>query len=169
MRPIRLLALAFVFLSAGVLPARADLTAFIGTQTSASRRPTTGVAVGSGVLVIGFEIEYAQARQDNDCVTGTATCSPSLRTGMFNVLIQTPRHVIPRTQLYVTVGGGYYRERFESLDIQATGAGTNVGGGAKIDLAGPVRLRLDYRVFKLGSEAVYDKPQRFTVGLNVAF
>jgi hypothetical protein len=169
MRPLRLLVLAVALLACAAAPARADLTAFLGAQNSPSTRTTWGAAVGSGVLVIGFEVEYAQAHADDDCFTGTATCAPSLRTGMFNVLIQTPRGLVPRTQLYGTVGGGYFRERFESLDIQTTGAATNFGGGAKIDLVGPLRIRLDYRVFKLGSEAVYDHPQRFSVGLNLSF
>ena len=43
--------------------------------------------------------------------------------------------------------------RFEALDIQETGFGTNVGGGVKIDLVGPLRLRLDYRVFKLTDDS----------------
>ena len=68
---------------------------------------------------------------------------------MFNGLVQTPKGIVPKVQLYATIGGGYYRMRFEALDIQETGFGTNVGGGAKIELVGPLRLRLDYRVFKL--------------------
>lgn len=169
MRPLRLLSLALLVLAVCARPARADLTAFLGAQGSPSTRTTAGVAVGSGILVVGFEVEYAQVRADDNCVTSTAACAPSLRTGMFNVLVQTPRGLVPRTQLYVTAGGGYFRERFESLDVQTTGAATNVGGGAKIELAGPLRVRLDYRVFKLGSGAVYDRPQRVTVGLNLAF
>jgi opacity protein-like surface antigen len=169
MRPLRPLGLALVLVSVTALPARADLTAFIGVQGSPSSRPTTGVAVGSGVLVLGFEIEYAQVHADDNCFTGTAACAPSLRTGMFNALVQTPRGVVPRSQLYVAVGAGYFRERFESLDLQTTGVATNIGGGAKIQLVGPLRIRLDYRIFKLGSGAVYNNPQRFTVGVNVAF
>jgi opacity protein-like surface antigen len=122
-----------------------------------------------GVLVVGFEVEYAQAHADDDCFTGTATCAPSVRTFMGNVLIQTPRGIIPKTQLYGTVGGGYFRERFESLDIEHQGFGSNVGGGVKFDLTGPLRLRVDYRIFNLGNEAVYGHPQRFSVGVNLAF
>ena len=59
---------------------------------------------------------------------------------MFNGLVQTPRGVIPGAQLYATVGGGYYRVRFEPIDLQETGVGTNVGGGVKITLAGPLRV-----------------------------
>ena len=49
-----------------------------------------------------------------------------------------------------TPGGGVYHEscRSEPNDDE-TNFGTNVGGGAKITLAGPLRLRLDYRVFTL--------------------
>lgn len=171
MRPLRLFALTLVVVAASELPARADLTAFIGAQGSPTTRTTWGAAVGSGVLILGFEFEYAQAHGDDVCppASSSTVCTPSLRTGMFNVLIQTPRGIIPRTQLYGTVGGGYFRERFEQLDIQQTGVGTNVGGGAKIDLTGPLRVRLDYRIFKLGSGSAYSHPQRLSVGLNVAF
>ena len=169
MRLLRLAVLTLLAVAGSALPARADLTAFIGTMSSPNTRTTYGAAVGSGVLILGFEIEYAQAHADTDCVTSTELCAPSLRTAMFNGLIQTPRGIVPRTQLYATVGGGYFRERFESLDIQHTGAGTNVGGGAKIDLTGPIRVRIDYRIFKLGGGAIYSHPQRLSVGLNLAF
>jgi opacity protein-like surface antigen len=171
MRLHRLFALTSLGLLASALPARADLTAFIGAQTSPSTRTTKGISAGMGVLVVGFEGEYAQAHGDDTCVVASTTggCAPSLRTVMFNVLIQTPRGVLPRTQLYGTIGGGYYRERFEPLDRQQTGIGTNIGGGVKIDLVGPLRLRLDYRIFRLGSDAVYDTSHRFTVGANLAF
>ena len=160
---------ALVLLALGASPARADLTAFIGAQSSPSARMTKGVAVGSGFLVVGFEVEYAQVSPEDDCIASTDACAPSLRTGMMNGLVQTPRGLVPRMQLYVTAGGGFYRERFEALDIQSTGAATNVGGGAKITLVGPLRVRLDYRLFKLGSEAVHRTPQRFSVGANLAF
>ena len=172
MRLVTLIALTSLVLLSTVLPARADLTAFIGAQTSPSTRTTTGISAGMGVLVVGFEGEYAQAHGEDLCLAAAATgaeCAPSLRTVMFNVLLQTPRGVLPRTQLYGTVGGGYYRERFEPLNVQQTGVGTNVGGGVKIDLVGPFRVRIDYRIFKLGSDAVYSSSQRFTVGANIAF
>jgi opacity protein-like surface antigen len=149
--------------------AAADLTAFIGAGSSPSSRLTTGASLGAGILIVGFEVEYAQTGADDDCFGGSDVCAPSLRTGMINVLAQTPRGVIPRLQLYGTVGAGYFRERFESLDIQETGFGTNLGGGVKIDLAGPLRLRLDYRIFKLSGDAVYQTPQRFYAGANLAF
>jgi opacity protein-like surface antigen len=171
MRFGRLLAPALLLLAVAATPARADLTAFIGAQTSPSTRVSKGLAIGAGVLVLGFEFEYAQVNGDDTCPAARSTieCAPTVRTGMANVLVQTPRGVVPKMQLYATVGGGIFRERFEALDIQETNVGTNLGGGAKIELAGPLRLRLDYRVFKFGGSAVYDKPQRFSIGVNLAF
>lgn len=171
MRFARLAVLALVIVVVSALPARADLTAFVGAQTSPSVRPTLGASIGMGLVILGFEFEYARASGDDECqgLSGTATCGPTVRTGMMNVLVQTPRGVVPKTQLYATVGGGVFRERFDALDVQETGVGTNVGGGAKIELAGPLRVRLDYRVFKFTGDAVHKNPQRFSVGLNLAF
>ena len=169
MRPLRLLLFTIVTVAATALPAWADLTLFVGGQTAPATRRTTGLSLGTGLLILGFEGEYAQAKADDDCLTGTSTCAPSVRTVMFNVLVQTPKGTVPHAQLYFTAGGGYFRERFESLDIQHDGVGTNLGGGVKVNLVGPLRLRIDYRVFKLGNDAVHSSPQRFTVGANLAF
>ena len=38
-----------------------------------------------------------------------------------------------------------------------------------MSLVGPVRLRIDYRVFKLGDEALESPVQRIYVGLNLKF
>lgn len=180
MRSIRLHALpaALLIVAASAVPAHADLTAFLGGQGNPSTRLTRGVSLGSGFLVIGFEGEYAQAGGDDECapIPGT-TCAPSVRTFMFNGLVQTPKGIIPGTQLYATIGGGYYRVRYETLDIQDTGFGTNIGGGAKISLVGPLRLRLDYRIFQLTDEfeastggVGFDKTShRFYAGANIDF
>lgn len=171
-RICRLLLCALLVLLLGASPARADLTAFIGAQSNPSTRMTRGISGGSGFLVVAFEGEYAQAAGDELCpsLSGQAGCAPSVRTIMFNGLVQTPKGILPKVQLYATVGGGYYRIRFEPLGLQNTGFGTNLGGGVKIDLAGPLRLRLDYRVFRLGDyfgEAL--TAQRFYAGANLAF
>ena len=49
------------------------------------------------------------------------------------------------------------------------GLGGNIGGGVKMDLAGPLRLRVDYRVFKQGGGALYSPAHRIYAGLNVKF
>jgi hypothetical protein len=85
---------------------------------------------------------------------------------MGNVLLQTPAPIFG-FQPYFTTGGGIYRERLGEL--VDTSLGTNVGGGVKMSLAGPLRLRVDYRVFKLGSGARDSPAHRIYGGLNLAF
>jgi hypothetical protein len=140
--------------------AAADVTAFIGLTPTPETRSARGFAFGLGLLIIGFEFEYARAIEDAE------EGSPSLQTGSGNVLVQTPVEVAGM-QLYATAGGGLYRERL--VDTQETSLSTNVGGGAKIRLAGPLRLRLDYRVFRLRGDALFETYQRFYAGANLAF
>jgi opacity protein-like surface antigen len=177
---VRLLApLSVLLLLVSARPADADLTAFIGAQSNPSTRMTRGLSAGSGFLIVAFEGEYAQTSSDEVCAAVLdSDCAPSVRTVMFNGLVQTPRGVLPKVQLYGTVGGGYYRVRYEAFDVQDTGFGTNVGGGVKIDLVGPLRVRIDYRIFRLGEERNFDPTeefdeartaQRFYVGANLAF
>jgi hypothetical protein len=85
---------------------------------------------------------------------------------MFNGLLQTPVP-IAGMQFYATAGAGGYRESFG--DFSETHFGVNVGGGVKISLAGPLRLRLDYRVFTLQGASLHPRPQRFYAGLNLKF
>lgn len=150
-----------VVVLAGV-PSRAwaDLTAFVGVNPTPSNRTATGLAVGIGVLIVGVEFEYANSRED------LSALAPSLRTGMVNLLVQTPVPVA-RMQFYGTIGGGGYREQLG--DRSETHFGTNVGGGVKIALAGPLRLRLDYRLFVLKGKPLESKPQRFYAGVNLTF
>jgi opacity protein-like surface antigen len=143
-------------------PARADITAFIGTNVTPDNRLARGFAVGTGLLFIGFEFEYADSSEEPTA----STPSPSLKTGMGNLLLQTPVAVFG-FQPYFTTGAGVYRERLGTQ--QDTSFGLNTGGGVKVNLVGPLRLRLDYRVFKLGSDALYSPAHRFYAGLNLKF
>ena len=70
-------------------------------------------------------------------------------------------------QLYGTLGYGAYNE--ELRDQSETNAVANLGGGAKINLVGPLRLRLDYRVFKLQGSPLYETYHRFYAGANLRF
>ena len=157
----RLFAIA-LFLAAALMPsaASADITAFIGVNPTPTNRPVRGFAAGAGLLVVGFEVEYADTSDDLD------ELSPRLRTFMGNGLVQTPV-AIAGMQFYATAGGGVYRESF--ADQSETHVGINVGGGVKMSLLGPLRLRLDYRVFTLQGEPRHSKPQRFYAGLNLKF
>jgi opacity protein-like surface antigen len=150
------LALALLLPSA----ASADATAFLGATPTPSARVVKGFAAGMGLLVVGFEFEYAHTNEDR------SNEAPGLRTFMFNGLVQTPIP-IGGFQFYGTAGGGIFRERLEVAS--ETNVGINVGGGVKMSLVGPLRLRFDYRVFTLRGSPLYSKPQRFYAGINLKF
>ena len=159
MRPIRSL-IAAALLIAFATPAFADATVFLGTTTTPSNRAVKGISVGAGFLVVAFEFEYADTSEDE------LDLAPSLRTGMGNVLLQTPLF-IHRFQPYFTTGGGVFHE---SLGSQSeTSFGANTGGGVKIALAGPIRARVDYRLFRLKGEPLHDTVHRVYAGLNINF
>jgi hypothetical protein len=152
--------LVAAFVLAVVAPASADVTAFIGTTSTPSNRQARGVAFGVGLLVVGFEFEYANTSEELD------DAAPGLRTGMGNLLLQTPFAVFG-LQPYFTTGGGIYRETL--ADTSETQFGLNTGGGVKISLLGPVRARVDYRVFRLRGEPLHDTVHRVYAGLNLRF
>ncbi len=110
--------------------------------------------------MIGFEFEYSQILDDE------IEALPSLKTWSGNVLLQTPVE-LHGVQLYATAGGGGYRERLGETTV--THADVNLGGGAKIRVLGPLRVRLDYRIFKLSGSPLYSPYHRFYAGANLAF
>ena len=140
--------------------ASADVTAFLGSNRTPTDRTVKGFAIGTGLLVAGFEFEYADTKEE------PLEGAPQLRTFMFNGLVQTPIP-IARMQFYATAGGGFYRETLS--DASETNVGINLGGGVKITLVGPLRLRLDYRVATLRGTPLHSKPQRFYAGINLKF
>ena len=157
--PIRIAVIA-ALLSGLATPAFADATVFIGTTATPANRQVKGFAVGVGLLVVGFEFEYASTVEE------PLDAAPALRTGMGNVLLQTP-FAIMGFQPYFTTGGGAYRETLGTR--QETQFGVNSGGGVKISLLGPVRARVDYRVFKLRGEPLHDTVHRVYAALNLKF
>ena len=165
MRPIRRLfsipaLAAFVLAGPMAAPAVADATAFIGLSPTPDQHFLKGFAVGAGMVIIAFEFEYAKLSENAEKAV------PGLTTGSGNLLVQTPVP-INGWQFYATLGGGLYRERLEEL--QETHVATNLGGGAKYTLAGPLRLRFDYRIFSLMGSPLHSKVQRVYVGANLAF
>jgi hypothetical protein len=157
-------ALLSILLVLVATPAFADATVFIGSTTTPANRAAKGASVGISLFVIGFEFEYADTSED------TLEAAPSLRTGMANVLLQTPIPVAG-IQFYGTMGAGGYREQLgeEANRFQETHFGINTGGGVKISLVGPIRARIDYRLFKLRGEALHSTVHRVYAGLNLAF
>ena len=141
--------------------ARADLTGFVAAATTPQTRPGFGFAAGGSFAVIGWEAEYCYNTED------PGDMAPAVRTYMGNVFAQNPVPINGLT-FYATVGGGIYSERLGEGESE-TNVGTNLGGGVKIDLTGPLRLRLDYRVFTFVGSPLYKSPQRFYVGLVLNF
>jgi opacity protein-like surface antigen len=164
----RLLAAA-MFLLITPLSASADVTAFLGRTTTPEARASRGLAIGTGLLIVGFEFEYSSTDETSTVPNGPFNDVPAIKTYMFNGLLQTPVP-IARMQFYGTVGGGVYRETLATdPDDDGTNFGTNVGGGAKITLVGPLRLRLDYRIFSLRGTPRHSTVQRFYAGVNLKF
>src|SRR5687767_4433198 len=112
-------------------PAEADATLFLGATTTPERRVTRGFAVGASLVIMGFEFEYASTGEEQ------TPPAPSLKTGMGNAYAQTPFGAL---QFYALAGAGIYRERLGS--DQETSTAVAVGGGTKIALAGPLKVRL---------------------------
>ena len=156
----RLLIVTALFTLLAPAPAWADVTAFIGITGTPSQRAVRGFSGGVGLLIVAFEFEYANTSEDE--LKG----APGLKTYMVNGLLQTP---IPFAgmQFYGTVGGGGFTETL--TDVSVSHVGMNVGGGVKANLVGPLRLRLDYRIFTLKGAPRHSKPQRFYAGLNLKF
>jgi opacity protein-like surface antigen len=161
--------LAAVLLLLSATPASADLTAFLGKTTTPESRNARGLSIGTGLVIVGFEFEYSATDEDLTVPPGAENVSPELKTYMFNGLLQTPVP-IARMQFYGTIGGGVYRETLSTEpNDDHTNFGTNLGGGVKITLAGPIRLRLDYRVFSLRGTPRQTNAQRFYAGINLKF
>lgn len=154
--------LPFTLATLLLLPATAaaDITAFLGVNPTPASRPVRGISAGFGLLIVGFEFEYANTSEDRNDL------APGLRTFMFNGLVQTP-FPVAGLQFYATAGAGGYRETF--TDTSQSHVGINVGGGVKITVAGPLRVRLDYRIFTLQGDPRQPRPQRFYAGLNLKF
>jgi hypothetical protein len=109
------------------------------------------------MAIVGFEFEYSNTSEKE------VPTAPGLKTYMFNAAVMSPTSF----QVYLTGGGGIYNESV--LEQSETSFGTNIGGGVKFSLAGPLRLRLDYRVFFLSGDATEKSSQRFYAGANIAF
>src|SRR6187401_2562602 len=65
-------------------PAAADITFFLGLNPTPDSRSVRGLAAGVNLLILGFEFEYANTREN------PSKLLPGLETGMFNVEVMTP-------------------------------------------------------------------------------
>jgi hypothetical protein len=155
---IRTAVLVLGLIAAAASPARADVTGFLGVNTTPANRTLVGGSLGVSLLIVGFEGEYAQTRESTDAL------APSLQTGTGNVFVQNPIPIFGVTFYAITGAGLYHESLGPSSD---TGFAVNTGLGAKIDLVSHVRLRVDYRVFKLAGSPKNATPKRIYVGLNL--
>ena len=75
MRHVRAIALTTLMLSL-LVPASAfaDATLFLGANTSPANRSTRGLAIGMGLLVLGFEFEYSDTTDDIPSRASTRAC-----------------------------------------------------------------------------------------------
>jgi opacity protein-like surface antigen len=137
-----------------------DLTGFLGTTVNSPHRPMRGLSVGVSVLAVGFEFEYFSSSEN------IAESRPSLRGGMFSGMVQTP-FAVGGITLYGSVGAGVIRQGLAG--VNDTGFGIGIGGGVKVNLAGPLRLRVDYRRIKQQGNDHPDPMHRLYAGLTVAF
>jgi hypothetical protein len=158
MKLMRAMAMATLLFTLFATAAFADITGFIGANMTPANRPVVGGAFSVSLLVIGFEMEYAKTTID------LMSSAPSLQTGMGNLFIQNPIP-IAGIQFYATAGGGLFREELGT--DRTTNFGANSGGGAKIELISHVRLRIDYRVFKLAGNPKNPVPKRIYFGLSL--
>jgi opacity protein-like surface antigen len=159
-RAIAIAVFVGTFLGFGT-PASADITGFLGLAGGPSLRGVKGVAVGASLVIVGVEVEYSDT--GDDLLHG----APHIRTGMVNALLQTPV-AVRGLQFYATAGAGLYNHELASLS--ETNLGINVGGGIKKTLAGPLRVRIDYRMFRFwGSPIGDDVVHRLSVGANLRF
>ena len=139
-------------------PAAADITAFYGTSSTPESRSAKGVAIGVGIVLIGFEFEYSKISEEE------AKAAPGLTTGTGNIVVMTPSF---KFQLYATTGGGIYREQWR--DFTTTGFARNIGGGVKVGIAGPIRVRIDYRLFSLNGSPIISRYHRVYGGVSLSF
>jgi hypothetical protein len=139
-------------------PARADVTAFWGFTPTTSVRDTRGFSVGLNTAIFGGEYEWARQSED------TAENAPGLKTHMFNGMLITPGRKI---SIYLSGGFGRYTETLNLTE--QTGSATNFGAGVKYRLAGPIKLRVDYRAFTLKGTPTVKHPKRIYAGLTLAF
>ncbi len=142
-----------------------NVTAFAGVAMAAGPHVAIGVAVGVRPRPGPVSIEFEYSRSRSDPPAGV----PAIVTFSGNLLVQLP--IRPsRFQFYGTFGVGLYVLLLDHRSSEPNDA-RNFGGGVKITLAGPLKLRMDYREFRLariGGED-HSNEHRFCVGIVTGF
>ena len=140
---VMVLTLSTAAAAAQGLESHINATAFAGAAMTPDPQVAIGVAVGVRPRPTAVSLEFEYSRSGSDPAEGV----PAIVTFSVNFLLQFP--VQPsRYQFYGTFGVGVYGLLRDSTSSEPDGV-RNFGGGAKITVAGPFKLRVDYRAFRL--------------------
>ena len=72
MRRFRPTMIVTLLLASSAAPAWADATLFLGATTTPTNRTARGAALGTGLLLVGFEFEYSSTTEDVKSEIGRA-------------------------------------------------------------------------------------------------
>lgn len=146
--------------------ARADATVLVGLTSVEGLRPSFAWSFSYRPSAVGVEVEYLSTKP-GDYTAG----------GVFASVIVQPV-TISNMQIFVLGGVGVWGEGVEGGKRTGLLGAANVGGGVLVGLVGPLRLRLDYRLFRLGEVSKEEigaispsrkHPQRIAAGLYFRF
>jgi opacity protein-like surface antigen len=142
-----------------------NVTAFAGAAMTPDPQVATGIAVGLKPRPIPVTLEFEYSRSGSDPAAGV----PAIGTFSANILLQFPVQA-SRHQWYGTFGVGVYGLSLDGEVSEPEGV-WNVGGGAKIAIAGPLKLRVDYRAFRLAPIAgeYHSHVHRLYMGILAGF
>ena len=138
-------------LAAAPTTAAADVTGFLGNSSTPSGRSAKGVAIGIGLVIVGFEFEYSKIAEDESQAAGR----PHHWDGQYHGDV-TPTH---KVQLYGTTGGGSTAKRIAISprhNLRPTRGGVKIGWST-------ARLRIDYRIFNLNGLPVLKRHQQYGI------
>ena len=141
-------------------PALADLTAFIGANATPTNRPVRGFAGRRELSHPGVRVRV----REHDRRSRYRRPVPSNRDG------QSPR-ADALSGFGIAVLRHGWRRTLSRAPRRSPGdpRGREHRGGVKISLAGPLRLRVDYRFFTLRGKPLHPRSQRVYAGLNLMF
>lgn len=146
----------------GASPARADLTVFGGFSSPSLPRPTIGFSLDFLCRMVCLEAEWAR--------TAGGNASRYVATTGLNVFVNFPA-TVNGVQWYATGGFGTYSQS----STRGYPTAKNIGVGTKLPLVGPLKVRLDYRVYFVNLDETQSRPassfhsHRVTSGLSLAF
>jgi hypothetical protein len=143
-----------------------NLTAFAGAAMVPDAHAVSGIGVGVRPQPgpVSIEFEYSRSRSD------PTRPVPAIVTLAGNFLVQVPVRQ-SRFELYGAFGVGFYVLQPDPQSGEDADSAWNFGGGAKVTLAGPLKLRIDYRVFRLAASPGrhHSDLRRLSVGIVAGF